>query len=363
MIIFRYLAKEVYAITLAATLVLFFLFVSNQLIHYLYFAAAGRLTSKLAFELLLFKAPVLLGLLLPLSLYLAILLAYGRLYADNEMTVLFACGVSKAKLLKITIAFSLVIAIISSLLMMWIGPPFNKHLQFLFDQGAASPTELITPGHFQSINNDQFVFYTEKTSKNHNKLYNVFVTQQSQQDNNDKQGILSAEEAYQTIDPKTGDSFVVFKNGNRYVGTPGQKDYQIIKFQQYWLRIKQNAGAREYDKDTVPTLKLFSDHSNYGAAELQWRFSMPLMAIILAFLAVPLSQVKTRQGRYAQLIPAILLYVIYSNFMMLSRGWIRSGTIPHYLGMWWIHLLIFTIAIILNVRQIGWKQLLRIFTK
>lgn len=362
MIILRYLTKEVYAIAIAATLVLFFIFMSNQLIHYLYYAAEGALTAKLAMQLLVFKSPVLLGALLPLSLYLAILLGYGRLYADNEMTVLFACGVSQRTIFNITMKFAAVVAILTALLMLFVGPPFNKQIEKLMTQGVASPIELISPGRFQSVDNDKLIFYTDKTSRNRRQLYDVFASQQqNEQQAGSKQGILVAKKAYQKFDPKTGDVFVVFENGNRYFGTPGQPDYQIVGFDQYWVRIKHNSNPVQYDKDAVPTFTLLSDHSKLGQAELQWRLAMPIMALILAMLAVPLSRVKGRQGRFIQLIPAILLYIVYSNFLMLSRGWIRQDSISPLIGMWWIHLLMFATAIYLNIRQSGWRKILQAF--
>ena len=110
----------------------------------------------------------------------------------------------------------------------------------------------------------------------------------------------------------------------------------------------QKGGNSEH---AISTPKLWVDKSNNATAELQWRFSMPIMAIVLAMLAVPLSKTKARQGRYAKLIPAILIYVIYSNFIMLSRVWIRNGTVSHSVGMWWIHGIMLFFAIWLNVSE------------
>ena len=108
MLIFRYLAKEVFSVALAVTAILFVVFVSNQFIHYMYYAAEGKLTAGVALKLLVFKTPSLLGPLLPLSLFLSILLAYSKMYADNEMVIFFSSGISKWMLLKMTLFFSLI---------------------------------------------------------------------------------------------------------------------------------------------------------------------------------------------------------------------------------------------------------------
>lgn len=355
MIIFRYLTKEVAIIAITATLILFFVFASNQLLHFLYYAAAGRLTAKLAMQMLLFSTPELLGNLLPLSLFLAILLAYGRMYANNEMTVLFSCGVSHAKLFRITMIFAAFFVIIIAVLMLWISPKFNKHADDLFTQSASSPIELTSPGQFQSMANDAWIFYAAGASNNNKKLYNVFITkQQDMQQENPKKEILVAKEAYQKIDKKTGDSFIVFDTGKRYVGTPGEKDYQITTFSQYWLRIQQQ--STDYKEHSLPTLELWHNYDNLAAAELQWRFSMPIMAFILAIMAIPLSQVKTRRDSYAQLIPAILLYAIYSEGLMLSRSWIHQDILPKNIGMWWVHGVMLLVSIWLIIKQVGWRR-------
>ena len=80
---------------------------SNQLVHYLHSAAIGKITARVVLWLIWLQMPNLLSVLLPLSLFLTILLVYGRMYADSEMTVLFACGVSRAKLMRIAGAIAL----------------------------------------------------------------------------------------------------------------------------------------------------------------------------------------------------------------------------------------------------------------
>ena len=49
-----------------------------------------------------FRIPGFLQLILPLGLFLGILLAYGRLYLESEMTVLSATSMSQKRLLGYT---------------------------------------------------------------------------------------------------------------------------------------------------------------------------------------------------------------------------------------------------------------------
>lgn len=348
MIIFRYLAKEIYSALLASTAVLLLIFISNQFVRYLKYAAQGRFPAKAVLLVMSLKIPELLGVLLPLSLFLGILLGYGRLYADNEMTVLFASGTSRNKLIKVALSCGVAVALIVSILTLWAGPHLNKYAKKVMAGGSFSPIELIAPGHFQSVQGGKWVLYVPKVSNGHKILYDVFSAEQD----NKSAGILTARSGYQQIDKKTGDIFLVFNEGNRYTGFAGQKDYRIVNFNKYGIRIDQGKADEDRRVDSMPTSALFSNTGMKGRdAELQWRFSMPIMALILALLAVPLSRVKTRQGRYAQLVPAVLLYIVYGNFMFLSKSWLYDSKISPYLGMWWLHAVMLIIAGSLLIRQ------------
>jgi lipopolysaccharide export system permease protein len=87
------------------------------------------------------------------------------------------------------------------------------------------------------------------------------------------------------------------------------------------------------------------------AAELQWRFSVPLMLLTLTLVAVPLSRVNPRSGKYAKLLPAIVVYIIYANFMFVARDWVASGKIPPWLGMWWLHIAVALLGLFLIYRS------------
>ena len=358
MIIYRYLTKEIGSALLASTAVLLLIFLSAQFVHFMRSAAAGNLTAHMAMLLVSLEMPTLLGTLLPLALFLGILLGYGRMYADNEMTVLFACGVSWAKIMKITMSIAMLVFIIVAVLMLWITPHVKKYADTLLHVGALSPLELVLPGQFQEMQDGDWILYTQKISHDHKRLHDVFVS--------DKEGdILVAESAHQEFDKKTGDIFLVFNNGHRYSGKAGQKNYQIIKFDHFGRRINPGDDQEKVKEGAMPTTILwhYSKNDDAAAAELQWRLSMPIMVLILALIAVPLSRVKTRQGRYAKLVPAMLLYIIYGNFMFLGRSWIRDGDISHALGMWWVHGVMLAIAIILIMQQFGWKRIARMFKR
>jgi lipopolysaccharide export system permease protein len=83
---------------------------------------------------------------------------------------------------------------------------------------------------------------------------------------------------------------------------------------------------------------------------LHARASIPVMALVLMWLAVPLSRLRPRQGRFGKLGVAILIYFLYSLLLDASRTWVESSNIPAFLGPWWVHLLALSLGTWLLLR-------------
>lgn len=338
MIIFRYLVREVYGMLLACTGVLLLLLISNQFIHYLRQAAAGILPLYSVLQLASLQMPLLLGILMPLGLYLGILIAYGRLYTDREMVVLFSCGFSKKQLLGRTLGFSAVVCVIIALLTTLIQPKMEVYKRHIVaDAAAASPLERATENQFMPLADGKLVFYTQDLSRDHKQLQQVFAAQRAE----DASGwnIIVAERGEQRIDPQTRDRFLELQDGYRYIGMPGADNFQAVQYKTYGIRIEKSNVSKELPPEALSTGTLWEQRHGHRPlqAELQWRLALPLSGMILALLAVALSEVDPRQGRYAQLVPAFLLYILYINLLLVSRSWLEKGQISSGIGLWWVH--------------------------
>ncbi len=356
MIIFRYFAKEVLTTLTAVTVVLLLIFLSNQLVHFLGLAAGGKLAGDVVFRLLGLQIPVLLGLLLPLGLYIGILLAYGRMYADNEMTVLAGCGVSQRQVLIMTLKIAAIVAVIVAIFMLWINPAVMAYRdKLMVSAGKTAILRTIMPGRFRVAPGGQSVFYVKGMSRDRTEAEDVFMARRNQ-DHRQGWDLLSAHSTYQTIDKKTGDPELVINNGYRYMGQPGGKEFRIIKFKQYRVRIDRVAPKFSRDSDAMTTMELLrAKPTNLEVkAEFQWRLSLPLSALLLALLALPLSRVNPRQGKYARMVPAILIYVVYANMMFVDLKWTNDGKVPLWLGLWWVH-----VALLILIGLIYWYQSMR----
>lgn len=344
MIISRYLIREIFNALLAVSFVMLLIFLSNQLIRYLKYAANGKIAASVVMQLMGLEIPYLLVFLLPLGLFLGIIFAYGRLYADNEMRVMQSCGFSTKRLIMITGFCSVIVALIVMALALWVNPYLTKERDKLLKKSMAAENilDILVPGRFQVSSDDRRVVYVETIDKQHKGANNIFIAEQKRDaidTNANSWSVLSAGRGYQIRDSVTKDRFVVAADGYRYEGTPGQNEYKIIQFKKYAVRMTdQIMDATHPIEETMPTKYLWNNYQNKkSAAELQWRFSMPLSVILLALLAIPLSHLRPRQSRYAHVFPAMLIYIIYINLLFVARDSAEHSVLPTYMGFWIAH--------------------------
>ncbi|BCA94214.1 LPS export ABC transporter permease LptF [Legionella antarctica] len=355
MIIFRYLAKEVFFTLIALTAVLMLIFLSNQFVQYLNRAASGKIPGMIIMKLMMLELPNLMGLLLPLGFYMALLLAYGRLYAENEMTILRACGYGPKQLLKHSFIMAGFVAVFVGVVMIWVSPFIAvERAKLLRSTGIQTLIQTIMPGRFHAINSGQQVFYVQSMSRDHSKAEQVFLAKKSNKEEKIQWDILWADKAYAETDPKTLEEYIVLQDGKEYQGTPGNADYQIAQFADYKARLP-HPTVRDLNEDlrtaSITSLWPLNNSDPQKGAELQWRLSIPLMVFTLTFVAVPLSRVNSRSGKFAKLLPAVILYILYANFMFVARDAAASGKIPLWIGMGWIHLLVVIIGLLLIWRN------------
>ncbi|QAY88144.1 lipopolysaccharide export system permease protein [Pseudomonas arsenicoxydans] len=348
MIVFRYLSREVLLTLSAVSAVLLVIIMSGRFIKYLAQAASGLLDPGSLFLIMGFRLPGFLQLILPLGLFLGILLAYGRLYLESEMTVLSATGMSQQRLFVMTLFPATLVALIVAWLSLSLAPQGANQFQLLLNkQDALTEFDTLEPGRFQALRDGTRVTYTEQLSDDRINLGGVFISQKNVSSDEKDRGItvLVAEKGRQEIRPD-GNRYLILDNGYRYDGNPGQADYRAIKYDEYGVLLpKPDVSDEVTDRDAMTTSSLIGSDDLRLRAELQWRLSLPLLVFIVSLMAVPLSRVNPRQGRFLKLLPAILLYMAYLTILIAARGALDKGKIPPALGLWWVHALFLVIGL------------------
>ena len=344
----------------AVMTVLLLIYVSNNLVRILGEVDSGDLQFNLLAMMVSLKTISALSILLPLALFLAVLLAFGRFYKDNEAVAMEACAVSPRTSLHAVLGFAVVVALLVAVVALIVAPWAEERTYQIQDRQRAS-SELVglVSGRFIEPRTANGVIYAEQISADHKSMKNIFI-QGAMPDDQQRQVILVAQSGQQRHDQRSGDNFIVLENGYRYEGTPGQRDFRVIEYRRHSVRVSEPPVSHSYRKHRARTsLSLLASERKDDIAELQWRFSMPVSTLLLAMLAVPLSRSSPRQGRYASLFIAVLIYIVYSNLLGVAQTWVEQEVVPVALGLWWVHALMAALIWGLLARQYGHNWLLR----
>jgi lipopolysaccharide export system permease protein len=350
-LIYRYLARELLIVMFAVTTVLLLIIMSGRFVKYLAQAASGEIAGEVLFAIMFYRLPGFLELTLPLGLFIAIMLAYGRLYVESEMVVMSACGVSNLQLLIMTLLPVICLASVVGFLSLYLAPlGASKVEQILEVAGSESNVSTIVPGRFQNYTGRRQVSYTESLSGETGRMSNIFIADAGGKDNPTEQLSIVVAESGRIETSENEQRYLVLENGYRYEGAPGQLDFMVVSFDTYTQLITERSQDKERRKlkaDARSTGSLWDSKDLEDKAALHWRLSLPLLVPIVAIIALALSKTDHRRGRYVRILPAILIYICYLVALNGARSAIEEGSLPQALGLWWVHGLFFALAVLL----------------
>jgi len=322
---------------------------STQLIRLLKDAAGGRIAPEAVASLLGFAALNFMPILLSLTLFVSILLTLSRGYRDSEMVVWFSCGQPLTAWIRPVLRFALpivlAIAVLSGFLSPWANYNTAEYKQRL---AARSDVSQVSPGAFREAKRGQRVFFVESVADDATHVGNVFVASMQE----GKLGVVMSDTGYQEVAPN-GDRFVVLENGRRYEVEPGTPQFKVMEFERYKVRTEDGeAKPSDRSPNRLPITELVLETNRQARGELLWRIGMPVSAIILALMAIPLSYVNPRAGRSANMLIAILVYAIYSNMISVSQAWVAQGKLSFGVGVWLAHAVMLVPLLLLFYKRI-----------
>jgi len=305
-------------------------------------AARGELANEAVFAFLGFSLLGSLPVLMSIALFSGVLMTFARMWRESEMVVWFNSGISLVQWLRPVMAFAVPFALVLLLLTLvvnpWVQEKKNDYRDALKSRGDSG---LVVPGMFAESSGGARVYYVESLNPLTGVVRNVFM--QSWIDG--QLGLVVAREGRYT-QLEDGSRYLVFEGGRRYEGTPGQLDYRIVEFKRYWMRLDPVAvDPRGITHRALPLGELVQDDSPSGRAELLWRVSLPLASLVIAALAIPLGYVNARARRSYGFLVALLLYVIYYNFISVSQAWVAQARLDFWVGLLLPHVLMLIVTV------------------
>jgi lipopolysaccharide export system permease protein len=340
----RYVLKEVLASWLVVTGVLLIILLTNQMARVLARAAENQYPQQVVLELIGLGALQDVSILMPIGLLLGVVLAFGRLYHDSEMTAALACGVGTARLYWPVSLLAVFVTAVLAWLTLDLGPQaVERSLSLRSTALRAGQFAPISPGHFRTFGGSGgAVVYAEGLNPD-GSLSHVFVEREI----DGRVQVAVANRARHALAADGSTHTLTLYNGERFEGVPGSAEFRIVHFGEHVIPVQVPQLTDAVTAlEARPTRELVQSSDPGERAELHWRVALPVMCIVLTLLAVPLAHLRPRQGRFARVWLAVLVYLLYSNLVSAGKVWIARGTVPEFLGLWWVHAAVVLLAVV-----------------
>jgi lipopolysaccharide export system permease protein len=346
-IIIRYLVRETLKSQLAILFILLLIFFCQKLVRILGAAVDGEVPTNLVLTLLGLGVPEMAQLILPLSLFLAILMTLGRLYTESEITVMHACGLSKAVLVKAAMVLMLFTSLVAAVNVIWLGPWSSRYQDEVTQNAKANPgTAALAAGQFQTSSDGSAVLFIEDVKGN--QFGNVFLAQLRPK-GNARPSVVLADSGHME-QHKDGSQVVTLDKGTRFEGTALLRDFRITDFTNYQALVGyKEATLDPNDAEQSSFTGLFGNDSPTFRAELHWRMTLVFSVLVMALMVVPLSVVNPRQGRVLSMLPAMLLYLIFFLLQSSLKSSGAKGRLDPAVWMWVVNIGYLLLAVLLNL--------------
>jgi lipopolysaccharide export system permease protein len=330
----RALLREFGNLALAVFATLFAITLTTQLIRLLGQAAIGKVLSEGVVALLAFSALNYLPVLLSLTLFITVLMTLSRSYRESEMVIWFGSGLSLLAWVRPVLLFASPLVALVAALSLFLSPwAIGKAEEYRRQMYLRDEASRVAPGVFREAASADRVFFVEEIAGDQTNVQNVFIAQMQQ----GRLGITVSRRGYRES-AENGDRFVVLLDGRRYEGIPGDLDFKVMDFQRYAMKVEaRESTAEQASTKAMSTFALLQARSNPNLAELIWRMGLPISAMILALLAIPLSFVNPRASRSVNLLFALLTYMVYANLLSIVQAWVSQGRLAFATGWWAVH--------------------------
>ncbi len=350
MIFKRAIVSELSSTAGAVFTVLFSIIFSVGLVRILGEAAGGRVDSAAVFQIVALTALTHLPTVLTLTLFVAVLMTLSRWFRDSEMVVWFASGQSLLAWIGPVLRFATPIIVLVGVLALVVSPWSQRLITDSKKQFEnRDDVSKVAPGRFIESSGADRVFFIESVDFDGARVKNVFVSHRSQ----GREGVIvAADGAIEARD--NGDRYLILENGRRYEGVPGQAEYRMTEFARYSLRLDVQADApiAEIAARAKPSDTLWNEDTPFHRAELLWRIGLPIVALLLALLAIPLAWANPRIGRSFNLIVAVFAFLLYNNGMSVVQAWVQQQRLPFSTAVWLTHAVVAAIITLMFVRRV-----------
>lgn len=356
----KYIFKELLKSQFVVLLVLVVAFAGQTAVKLMTEVAVGSLPPRLIALFMFYSMPQFLTYLFPLTLYTAVIITLGRICSDSEMVVMKAVGYSSKRIMMVVLLLGVLSASAVGYISLTLSAKASTAAYALEKQVLTDPEFLpIESGRF--VNFGKYNVYVENVNNNgrdDKDVSNIYVIEMAGS-GGPTTSITAADEGHIALD-EDGVRWLELKNGRRYEYMP-DGTMRRARFEEFKAPVSANVteDVKMYRAiSMMSTTELLNSDSRIANLEAQWRISPILTTLVVCLIAVPLSMVNPRQGRFARLAPAILIYLAYYLLLLSVRNFIKTENLGLYPGLYLVPVLfLICVALPLNMPKTYLKHI------
>lgn len=338
----HYIMAEIRRLVMIIVGFLIFIFASYSAQRYLTEAVNGTLALKVVLDIVFYKVLIALEMLLPVGLYVSVGVALGQLYTDSEITAITAVGASPIRVYKAVMFLAIPLSIVVTIMSMYARPWAYTQIYQLEQQSQSELDISHLRAKMFNTNDNGRMILAEEINPDSNHLTDVLIYTSS----GNKTNVYRAH-SVDILDPSPVTPSVMLHSGTAYtLKHQGIDDSERI-YHNLELNLKPLNQSVDAKRKAKSVLSLLRTNDPADHAEVQWRESRGVNAFLMALLAIPLSRVKPRQGRFSTLLPLTILFTVIFYGGNICRSLVASGNLSVNPGVWLVPIFMFVGLMIL----------------
>ena len=334
MILPRYLYRQALGTSLMTLLVLMGVVSALFLAELLSQAAQGQLPGMGVLALLLLKIPEAVLMVAPLALLIGVLFALGQAHESGEVTIARASGVSYwacfRPLTLLSVVWSLLVLVVAGWVLPW---TVQQTGEVMADASQQALVASLQPGQFDRFDQGRVTLYVAGVDTQAGQLQDVFL----QHSGAEIEEVVTAPTGRLWQDPEDQSRYLSLNEGHQ-IRRGADGDLMQLKFVRNDVRLPPPAGDGVGLPEMALSLpELTPPLDSAERREWHWRLASPIGTLLLGILAIPLAWRRPRGGRYGSVVLAVLVYLIYSNWVHVGLVWMEGAEALSGPGLWPIH--------------------------
>ncbi len=292
--------------------------------------------------------PQILVLTIPMALLLSVLLTYGRLGVDNELTVLRSSGMRFGEIARPVFYLSAILLAFSVFTTLYLMPLSSKTLRGELNSVLRERAPMsIEPGVFFTSFKGFLILVNEKTD---GAFRGIFI---SDNRNPASERVIVAREGKLSLDKELQPGFSLTDGTVHIVNRDSSTEINFAEYK-FTIRLSGEILNRKKSEMTLPELykKAVTEKTNSAGyfIEFHRRLSFPALIIALAFLAPALSLRAGKTGKTGGFIIGLIVFTIYYVALLYFENLVRAGKLPH-LACWIPFVMLTAVAVVLYKRE------------